>query len=68
MKESASKYLQFVRLRAFFRVSFDLIKRMVAAKSLFYSFVVIHCDSASRLAAFSVQNNVSQAKKEVRQI
>ena len=58
MKESASKYLQFVRLRAFFWVSFDLIKRMVAML-FFHSFVVIYCDSASRLATFFVQNNVS---------
>ena len=58
MKESASKYLQFVRLRAFFWVSFDLIKRMVATP-FFHSFLVIHCDSASRLATLFVQNNVS---------
>ena len=58
VKEIASKYLQFVRLRAFSWVSFDLIQRMDATP-LFHSFVVNHCDSAKRLAAFVVQNDVS---------
>ena len=61
VEDSASKYLQFVRLR----VLFDLIKRMVA-KPLFHSFAVNLCDSARRLLpAFFVQNNVSKVKKKV---
>ena len=47
----------------FFWVSFDLIKRMVA-KPLFHSFAINLCDSARRLAAFFVQNNVSKVKKK----
>ena len=39
VKDSVSKYLQFARLR----VSFDLIKRMVATP-LFHSFAVSLCD------------------------
>ena len=52
------KVLTICEIASVFWVSFDLIKRMVATP-FFHSYVVIHCDSASRLATFFVQNNVS---------